>query len=103
MTKPILCAVPGNLPVGDVLEYYASKDQAFSCGYWSSDAVVIDVNYTEDEFCFLLEGQVRLTDASGAESLYSSGQGFVIPAGFIGKWESITPVRKFYVIYQPDI
>jgi len=98
--KPILCAVPEHLPEGDVLEYHASTDGRFSSGFWSSGVVTIAVNYTEDEFCFLLAGEVRLIDLAGNESRFEAGQGFIIPAGFQGTWESLTPVRKLYALYQ---
>jgi uncharacterized cupin superfamily protein len=29
------------------------------------------------------------------------GDGFVIPRGFKGTWETLKPVRKWYVIWQP--
>ena len=29
------------------------------------------------------------------------GDGFVIPIGFKGTWETLKPVRKWYVIWQP--
>lgn len=29
------------------------------------------------------------------------GDQFVIPAGFVGEWETLTPCRKLYVIFEP--
>ena len=29
------------------------------------------------------------------------GDQFVIPAGFVGQWETLTPCRKLYVIFEP--
>ena len=59
------------------------------------------VDYTEHEFCLLLAGKVRLTDQDGHVDDYGMGDGFVIPMGFKGTWETLKPVRKWYVIWQP--
>ena len=48
------------------------------------------------------DGQVvRLTDQDGHVDTYGMGDGFVIPMGFKGTWETLKPVRKWYVIWQP--
>ena len=49
----------------------------------------------------MLEGRVRLTDEHGVAVEYGPGDAFVVPAGFTGTWESLEPVRKRYVIYEP--
>lgn len=71
-----------------------------SVGFWVSQAVVLAVNYTEDEVCVILEGRVRLTAADGATTDYGPGDSFLIPAGFRGTWELLEPVRKIYVIRE---
>ncbi len=99
--KPIDFSMPPDLVPGDAKEFYASKDGKFTAGFWASGPMMIDVHYTEDEFCFLLAGQVQLTGADGATRLYQTGDGFIIPSGFSGTWQSIGQVQKYYVIYQP--
>ncbi len=89
---------PGGAP--SATEWYADPTGAFSAGFWSSAIWSAQVNYTEDEFCLLLEGEVRLTDAAGHAETYRAGDAFLIPAGFKGTWSSLTPVRKFYVMHQ---
>jgi uncharacterized cupin superfamily protein len=66
-----------------------------------TDTYKADVNYTEDEFCYILEGRVRLTDAAGKVEEYKAGDAFMIPAGFKGTWETVEAVKKFYVIHTP--
>jgi uncharacterized protein len=44
---------------------------------------------------------VRLADQDGNADVYGMGDGFVIPAGFKGTWETLKPVRKWYVTYEP--
>jgi uncharacterized cupin superfamily protein len=82
-------------------EWYGDPTGAFSAGLWTSLAWRKEVRYDEDEFCLILEGTVRLTDADGRTETYGPGDAFVIPSGFTGVWESVTPVRKFYVVHVP--
>jgi hypothetical protein len=49
----------------------------------------------------LLAGRVRLTERGGRAEDYAAGDGFVVPAGFEGTWETLEPVRKWYVIFEP--
>ncbi|WAH55315.1 cupin domain-containing protein [Pseudomonas silvicola] len=69
-------------------------------GFWASEPGCIEVAFNQDqfEFCSILEGQVRLTDSQGRVELYNAGDAFIMPGGFKGTWETVQPVRKFYVI-----
>jgi uncharacterized protein len=81
-------------------EWHSDPTGVFSAGLWSSAVWSAKVNYTEDDFCLLLEGTVALTDAAGHTETYEAGDAFLIPAGFTGVWSSLTPVRKLYVMHQ---
>ena len=81
--------------------WYEDASGVLSSGFWASKPNRAEVDYTEDEFCYILEGKVRLTDAAGRTEEYKAGDAFVIPKGFTGVWETVEPVRKFYVIHQP--
>jgi hypothetical protein len=81
-------------------QMYQSSNGAFSAGFWSSEAARHDIQYTMDELCFILEGQVRLTDANGHVESYGAGDVFLIPAGFTGVWETVEPTKKFYAIHK---
>jgi uncharacterized protein len=95
---------PGNIisgtPKTSVQNYYTDKSGDFYSGVWESTAGKWTINYTEDEFCILLEGQVVLTDESGKAEKFKAGDAFVIPAGFKGTWETVRKVRKFYAISE---
>jgi uncharacterized cupin superfamily protein len=58
------------------------------------------VEYTEHEFCHLLEGRVTLTSEEGKRWQFNAGDAWVIPAGFKGTWESVEPARKRYAIFE---
>tara|TARA_R110002124_G_scaffold81258_1_gene214349 strand:+ start:1286 stop:1633 length:348 start_codon:yes stop_codon:yes gene_type:complete len=79
---------------------YETPDGKFFSGIWEADAGCWAIDYTEDEFCHIIEGESRLTDADGTVTTVSKGDAFVIPAGFKGLWEVVTRTRKHYAIYQ---
>jgi uncharacterized protein len=72
----------------------------FRTGFWAAQPGRGEINYTKDELCTLLEGEVRLTDESGHSETYVAGDTFVIPKGFKGVWETVKPVRKFFAVYE---
>ena len=81
--------------------WYEDASGVLASGFWASRPYKAAVNYTEDEFCCILEGKVRLTDSAGTVEEYKAGDAFVIPKGFTGTWETVEPVKKFYVIHTP--
>jgi hypothetical protein len=81
--------------------WYEDPSGVLASGFWASKPYTAAVNYTEDEFCYILDGKVRLTDAGGKVEEYRAGDAFVIPKGFKGTWETVEPVKKFYVIHTP--
>ncbi|MFO1036023.1 MAG: cupin domain-containing protein [Geminicoccaceae bacterium] len=82
-------------------EWYADRTGTFTAGYWAHEGGVMECHYTEEEFCVLLDGVVRLTAEDGQTAVFRKDDGFVIPKGFKGTWETVEPVRKWYVIWQP--
>lgn len=53
---------------------------------------------TRQEYFHVLSGQVRLHGPQGAVTDIGPGQGGVIPPGFEGEFEVVTPVRKQFVL-----
>lgn len=83
--------------------WYEDPSGVLASGFWASKPYKAGINYTEDEFCYILEGRVRLTDAAGKVEEYKAGDAFVIPTGFKGVWETVEAVKKFYVIHTPKV
>lgn len=96
---------PGKVLTGDPLQtvrnFYSDPSGQFSAGIWEGAVGSWRASYTEEEFCHLLSGTVVLTDGAGAARRFEAGASFVIPAGFAGTWENLSPARKLYVIYEP--
>ena len=79
---------------------YESPDGEFCAGMWASDVGEWKVNYTEQEYCCILEGRNVLTDAEGNSQEFSAGMEFVIPRGFLGTWRVLEPTKKRFVIHE---
>ena len=92
--------VLGGSPKECVENLFTNSKENFFCGVWSSTEGKWELNYTEDEFCYLISGRVVLTDAEGHQEILSAGDAFVIPAGYKGSWETIGHAKKFYAIYE---
>lgn len=81
--------------------YFSDATGKFFAGIWDSTPGKWRVRYSENEFCHLLQGRVRISDSAGHSSTFKAGDTFVVPAGFAGEWEVLEPARKLYVIYEP--
>lgn len=79
---------------------YEDQRGHFMAGVWASEVGCWRVQYTEEEFCQILEGHSILTDAQGQQTTLRAGDSFVIPRGFAGSWEVVEPTRKIYVIHD---
>jgi uncharacterized cupin superfamily protein len=68
---------------------------------WESTPGRWRVRYSENEFCHITRGKVRIEDDAGRSWTFEAGDSFVIPAGFAGIWKVIEPLSKLYVIFEP--
>ena len=87
-------------PVSNTWNVYASADNKFFSGIWESEPGKWRIEYTEHEFCHIIEGESVIADEAGTETRVRAGDAFVIPAGFKGTWEVVTKTRKHYAIYE---
>ncbi len=89
------------IPRARVSNQYAEPTQQFFCGIWTSTMGKWRVRYTENEFCVIMEGRVRIESLSGEKNEFRAGDAFVVPAGFEGTWEVSEPCKKWYAIFEP--
>ena len=87
-------------PAQSVRNHYSSPCKQFHTGEWSGAVGQWTINYTEHEYCEILQGVSVLRDKDGNAVTYRAGDRFVIPAGFSGTWEVIEPTRKIYVMFE---
>ncbi|MFG1490830.1 cupin domain-containing protein, partial [Oceanospirillum sp. HFRX-1_2] len=52
-------------PMESVENLFTNSKENFFCGVWSSTEGKWNLNYTEDEFCYLISGRAILTDEEG--------------------------------------
>ena len=81
--------------------YFSDSTGRFFAGIWESTPGRWRISYSENEYCHITRGRVRIADSTGREWTFKAGDSFVIPAGFAGTWECLEPTAKFYVIYEP--
>jgi len=87
-------------PMQRLNNVFSNSKENFFCGVWSSDAGKWNIQYSEDEFCYIIEGEAIITDAQGHSETVVQGDAFVLPAGFSGTWETVGSVKKFYSMYE---
>lgn len=88
-------------PEQTVYNHYASPRGEFAAGVWEGQVGQWVVNYTEHEYCEIIQGVSVIRDQDGNARTVRAGDRFVIPAGFSGTWEVLEPCRKVYVVYEP--
>jgi uncharacterized cupin superfamily protein len=93
--------ISGN-PKQSLWMHYTDASKQFFAGIWQSEVGKWRISYTEEEYCKIIEGTSILTDPSGVAVTVSAGESFVIPSGFTGTWEVVTPTRKEFVIFEKD-
>jgi uncharacterized cupin superfamily protein len=98
------CPAPERVLAGDpqhhVRNYFSDATGQFFAGTWQSSPGKWRVRYTENEFCHLTSGRVRIEDEQGRAWSFAAGDSFVVPAGFAGTWQVLEPTSKLYVIFE---
>ena len=97
---PDAAKILAGAPRATVDNRYSDPSQQFHCGVWASTPGRWQVSYSEHEFCYLLEGRVRLVASDGVAVEFGAGDAFVVPAGFTGTWETLEAARKHYAIFE---
>ncbi|SCK28082.1 cupin domain-containing protein [Vogesella sp. LIG4] len=107
-TDGVLAGVAGGTPQEILLSgsgstvtwpFLSAANGSVSCGIWESAPFSkFKTHPDEMEFCYVIEGTVKLTDKAGNCSTFQAGDAFIVEPGFDGIWESVTAVRKYFVI-----
>ncbi|MGA7779856.1 MAG: cupin domain-containing protein [Paraburkholderia sp.] len=79
----------------------AGQSSKYVAGWWEGKVGTVDFPETAaDEAVWLTEGRVALIDVAGNRKEFSAGQGYLLPAGFAGRWETLEDAKKFYVVLE---
>ena len=84
-------------PLQKAWVFYENSNNQFSSGIWQSEVGKWNVQFSEDEYCFILSGTSIVTDSEGNSQTVRPGDHFVINAGFKGTWEVTETCRKVFV------
>lgn len=93
--------VSGN-PLRTTEEYFLAPAGDLSAGIWACEPGAWNIAFApgKDEFFCVIEGRIRISDASGKACEFGPGEAGVIPAGFTGCFEVLQAVRKHYVVLE---
>ncbi|WP_373975795.1 cupin domain-containing protein [Chitinibacter sp. SCUT-21] len=91
--------VSGN-PNRTTWTHYTSNDQMLSCGVWACEVGSWNIRFADDkeEFFCVIRGRVRLVDQDEQGIVVCAGEAAVIPAGFVGRFEVLEAVQKYFVV-----
>lgn len=80
---------------------YTDPSGVFTVGVWACDAGTLAINdLAIDEACYLLEGEVIITDAQGHSERYVAGDAFLLKRGFVGTWHMPGPILKYNAMFK---
>ncbi|GJE26909.1 cupin domain-containing protein [Methylobacterium organophilum] len=88
-------------PAQTVSFVYRNADGSVSAGIWTCQPGKWRIDFKQDEFVHILEGEVVVTDGDGRAKTYRAGDAFVTPAGFSGTWDVRRPVKKYFSLGGP--
>ncbi len=64
---------------------------------WEKEKSIFDWSYSDTETCFILDGEVEVTDSETGEKLeFKKGDLVQFPKGLDCVWNVKKPVRKYY-------
>lgn len=93
--------VEGN-PLRSTWMRHSNPNSGMDCGTWACEPGAWRIAFApnKEEFFHVLEGRIRITDATGHAKEFAAGEAAVIPAGFTGTFEVLEAVRKHFVVVE---
>jgi uncharacterized cupin superfamily protein len=87
--------IPENIvegsPTATTNNQYTDPTDRFSSGVWASTPGVWSFEQKDfEEFCYLIEGVVKLTHENGESNTFKAGDAFVIPVGMMTQFSLLT-------------
>lgn len=80
---------------------YTDPSGVFTAGVWACDAGTLAiVDLAIDEACYLIEGEVIITDSNGNTERFVAGEAFLLHRGFVGTWHMPRPIRKYNAMFR---
>lgn len=96
--------LPGRVTEGDPQHestvFFKGAEGGVMAGTWTSTPGQWHAFTGRDEFCYIVSGHVRLIGDDGTVQTFKTGDAFLIPNGFSGRWDVIETTTKHFVIRQ---
>lgn len=87
-------------PKQAIATYVEGEEGRLIAGLWQSEPGKWKAVPGRREFCYIISGDVIISDAKGGQKRYRAGDSFMLPYGFDGYWEVVETCQKYYVILQ---
>ena len=84
------------------VQTFNNSDESFSMGIWESTQANIPSDWPYDEFMYVIEGQILMTDQDGNTYEINPGEGIIVPTGWKGNFSVAEGVSKIWAIYDPS-
>ena len=97
---------PETLVKGDPLQsveiYLDLPEQGIRAGYWEGEegAYRLEFGPGKIEHFTVVAGHIRVHDKDGSHADFRPGDTCILPGGFSGIFEIVTPARKQFVIVE---
>ncbi|MCW2395764.1 MULTISPECIES: cupin domain-containing protein [unclassified Sphingobium] len=80
---------------------YRDPSNVFTAGVWACDAGTLEIeDLAIDEACYLIEGEVTVTDRYGNSETYKAGEAFLLHRGFSGTWHMPRAILKYNAMFK---
>lgn len=77
--------------------YFEHSSGNFKAGIWDCTAGSWEHNHPKLEFCYIVEGSVKVVEKDGPTHVYSAGDSFVVPKGTPVTWIVEEYAKKIFV------
>ena len=80
---------------------YTDPSGVFTAGVWACDAGTLRIDdLAMDEACYLIEGEVIISDSHGNTERFVAGEAFLLHRAFVGTWHMPVPIRKYNAMFR---
>ena len=84
-----------NITISQLTDKQIEERGVLSWPVWSCDISEFDWEYSDEESCLLLDGEVEVSSDIETVS-FGAGDFVVFPRGLKCRWKVTRPVRKYY-------
>jgi uncharacterized protein len=80
---------------------YTDPSGVFTVGVWACDPGTLAIDdLAIDEACYLIKGEVIISDAHGNSERFTAGEAFLLQRGFVGTWHMPGPILKYNAMFK---